>query len=129
MTINHYCPIAACGSLPDPSAAPYHLRWLVVDANGSLITQKHYPRLAEVSVAISFGYLAIRGPGMLRLDIPLDVIEDDDSVVRKAVIGTQQVKVVDEGDLAAAWMSNFLGVSSRLVKVHPDESTVMWPEL
>lgn len=129
MISSQYCPIAACGQLEDPSAAPYHLRWLVIDANGALITQKHHPRLAEVAVAISFGYLAIRGPGMLRMDIPLDVIEDDDSVVRKAVIGTQQVDVVDEGDLAAAWISNFLGVPSRLVKVHPDESTVMWPEL
>ena len=129
MTLNRYCPIAACGPLEDPSAAPYHLRWLVVDANGSLITQKQHPRLAEVAVAISFGYLAIRGPGMLRMDIPLDVIEDDESVVRKATIGMQQVNVVDEGDLAAAWISNFLGVPSRLVKVHPDESPVMWPEL
>lgn len=129
MISSQYCPIAACGRLEDPSAAPYHLRWLVVDVNGTLMTQKHHPRLAEVVVAISFGYLAIRGPGMLRMDIPLDVIEDDDSLVRKAVIGTQQVNVVDEGDLAAAWVSNFLGVPSRLVKVHPDESRVMWPEL
>lgn len=129
MRSSQYCPIAACGTLQDPSAAPYHLRWLVVDSKGALITQKDQPRLAEVAVAISFGYLAIRGPGMLRMDIPLDVIEDDDSVVRKAVIANQQVNVVDEGDLAAAWISNFLGVPCRLVKVHPDESTVMWPAL
>lgn len=124
-----YSPIVACASLEDPAAAPYHRRWLVVDADGRLITQKHQPRLAEVVVSISFGYLAIRAPGMLRMDIPLDVTEDDDSVARRAVIGAQQVDVVDEGDLAGAWISNFLGVPSRLVKVHPDTSMVMWPEL
>jgi uncharacterized protein YcbX len=128
MMTGQYCPIMACRPLEDPAAAPYHRRWLVVDAEGCLLTQRHQPRLAEVVVAINFGYLAIRAPGMLRMDIPLDVIEDDDSVLRRATIGAQQVDVVDEGDLAAAWISNFLGVPSRLVKVHPDVPAVMWPE-
>lgn len=123
-----YCPIVACAVCEDPAAGPYHRHWFVVDATDRLVTRQSQPRLAEVEIAIRFGYLAIRGPGMLRMDIPLDVIEDDDSIVRQVVVGSQRVKIVDEGDLAAAWVSNFLGTPSRLVKVHPDVATVMWPE-
>ena len=35
--------------------------------------------------------------------------------------GMRRIRIVDEGDLAAAWISNFLGVQGRLVKIHPDE--------
>ena len=37
-----------------------------------------------VTMTMKLGYLVLRAPGMLRLDIPLDVIEDDDSVRRVA---------------------------------------------
>ncbi|VFR47444.1 ortholog of Bordetella pertussis (BX470248) BP3468 [plant metagenome] len=69
----------------------------------------------------------LRAPGMLRLDIPLDVIEDDDSVRRVARVADQDVDVVDEGDLAAAWFSNVAGQPCRLVKLHPDAAPVAWP--
>jgi uncharacterized protein YcbX len=128
MTPTLYFPIDACAGIDNPDAAPYDRQWLVVDADGRWLTQRDHPSLAQVAVAIRFGYLVIRAPGMLRMDIPLDVIEDDESVWRHATIGKQRVDVVDEGDLAAAWISNFLGVPSRLVKVHPDVPAVMWPE-
>ncbi len=73
------------------------------------------------------GYLVLRAPGMLRMDIPLDVIEDDDSVVRQASIATQSVAVVDEGDLAAVWFGHVTGQTCRLVKVHPDAGPIQWP--
>lgn len=127
--IMSYAPIAACAPLSNPDAAPYDKRWLIVDESGRMLTQQLCPTLAQITVEISFGYLAIRAPGMLRMDIPLDVIEDDDSVCLEALVGQQRLKVVDEGDLTAAWISSFLGQPSRLVKVHPDESSVYWPEL
>lgn len=64
---------------------------------------------------------------MLRLDVPLDVIEDDDSVERSARIGGSDVRVVDEGELASAWFSQRLGQPCRLVKVHPEAGPVNWP--
>ena len=72
------------------------------------------------------GYLVLRAPGMLRMDIPLEVIEDDDSVLRQAMIGAQQVVVVDEGDLAATWFGHVTGQICRLVKVHPDTTQIDW---
>ncbi|MFA5598003.1 MAG: MOSC N-terminal beta barrel domain-containing protein [Pusillimonas sp.] len=118
--INDCQPVAGCQVLNDVDAVVYHQRWVVIDAHGNIMKRDNYPALARIKVALSFGYLVIRAEGMLRLDIPLDVIEDDDSVVREARLGQHVVRVIDEGDLAAAWASNCLGVKARLAKVHPD---------
>ncbi|SHI24720.1 MOSC N-terminal beta barrel domain-containing protein [Pollutimonas bauzanensis] len=122
-----YFPIAACGGIDKPDAAPYDKRWLVVDESGGWLSQARCGKLADIKVDISMGCLVMRAPGMLRLDIPLDVIEDDDSVRRQAVVGGQRVDVVDEGELVATWVSKFLGQPCRLVKVHPDAGPVFWP--
>ena len=36
---------------------------------------------------LRLGYLVLKAPGMLRMDIPLDVIEDDDSVRYSMKVG------------------------------------------
>src|SRR3546814_896964 len=129
MTNVFHCPIAACGGTTQAAAAAYDKRWLVVDGTGRWLSQSHSEQLADIQIELRLGYLVLRAPGMLRLDIPLDVIEDDDSVRGAATIGAQQVDVVDEGELAAAWLTQFLGQPCRLVKVHPDAGRVLWPEL
>ncbi|WP_084386713.1 MOSC N-terminal beta barrel domain-containing protein [Castellaniella caeni] len=122
-------PIAGAAALAQAGAAAPACdhRWLVVDAQGRWLTAQQAAGLGALDLSLRFGYLVIRAPGMLRLDIPLDVIEDDDSVERVAHVGTQAVRVVDEGDLAAAWFAQWLGLPCRLMKVHPDAPTVAWP--
>jgi uncharacterized protein YcbX len=122
-----YHPVADCGGLEDARAADYDRRWLLVNSGGQWITRQACPTIAEITVEMRFGYLVLRAPGMLRIDIPLDVIEDDDSVRTAVLVGTQAVDVVDEGELAAAWVSNYTGIPSRLMKVHPDMGAVNWP--
>ncbi|MBB5215987.1 MOSC N-terminal beta barrel domain-containing protein [Parapusillimonas granuli] len=129
MTSPLYFPIAACGAASRPEAAGYDKRWLIIDDQGAWVSQGHCEKLADIQVDLRLGFLVLRAPGMLRLDIPLDVIEDDDSVRTHAQIGRQRVDVVDEGEVAAAWVSNFLGRPCRLVKIHPDAGRVLWPEL
>lgn len=115
--------IVGCPAVADLDAARFAQRWLVVDEAFVWHRGIHDEKLAAVEIAISFGNMVLRAPGMLRLDLPMDVIEDDDSVWRDAQIGGRRVKVVDEGDLAAVWFSNVVGKPSRLVKIHPDEAT------
>jgi uncharacterized protein YcbX len=122
-----YHPVADCGGLEDPRAADYDRRWLLVNSGGQWITRQACPAIADIAVEMRFGYLVLRAPGMLRIDIPLDVIEDDDSVRSAVLVGTQAVDVVDEGELAAAWVSNYIGIPGRLMKVHPDMAAVNWP--
>lgn len=126
MTSSLYFPIESCAGIDNPDAAAYHRRWFVVDPEGRWLSRHEQPGLAQVEATLRYGYLVIRAPGMLRMDIPLDVIEDDDSVRRQAHVGAQRIDAVDEGDLAAAWISNYLGVPARLYKVHPEASEVAW---
>lgn len=125
MTHSMYSPIAAGSGLSSPDAADYHQRWLVIDDTGQWINDASL--LAKIEVDMRFGYLVLKAPGMLRLDIPLDVIEDDDSVRGYAQVGQQQVDVVDEGEVAATWATACLGRPCRLVKVHPQATQVQWP--
>jgi len=121
-------PVAGCRSVSGDLAAQYDRRWLVVDDVGAWLSPQHAPGLADIQVSLLYGYLVLRAPGMLRMDVPLEVLEDDDSVVRTAVIGGAPIPVVDEGDLLAAWLSNFLQRPCRLVKRHPPEVPVAWPD-
>lgn len=126
MTTSAFQPIAECGVTTQQQAQDYHKRWLVANDAGTWLDRTLCPRLAEISVELRLGYLVMKAPGMLRLDIPLDVIEDDDSVRYQIRIGDQTVDVVDEGELAAAWVSNFLQIPCRLLKVHPEMEAVRW---
>lgn len=126
MTTIRYTPIAGCEAVLHPDAEEYDRRWMIIDDSGTWIADAQ--QLAAIDLDIRFGYLVLRAPGMLRLDIPLDVIEDDDSVRSQAMVGTQRVDVVDEGDVAATWASACLGRPCRLVKIHPEAAPVQWPQ-
>ena len=121
-------PLAACGYTDQAQAAAYARRWLVANEAGQWLDRTLCPRLAEIEVELRLGYLVLRAPGMLRLDIALDVIEDDDSVRRQLLIGGLTVDVIDEGELAAAWISNALRIPCRILKVHPDMPALRWPD-
>src|SRR6202012_1206546 len=100
MSAELFHPVAECGGTADAQAAAYHRRWLLVNSGGQWLTRAQCPRLGDITVELRFGYLVLLAPGMLRIDIPLDVIEDDDSVRTAMAVGSQAVDVVDEGELA-----------------------------
>lgn len=122
-----FFPVVGCAGLDRRQAADYDQRWFVVDANGHWLSAERCVALANVVTDIKLGSLVLRAPGMLRIDIPLDVIEDDDSVKRTVQVGKQPVVVVDEGDVTATWLAHVTGQPCRLVKVHPEASPVEWP--
>lgn len=114
-------PIDGCGPLVSPEPVPqYDGQWLLLTPDWEVLDLEDFPALEEVTLELRLGYLVITAPGMLRLDIVPDVIEDDESVWRKArdIDGTE-FTVVDEGDLAAAWFSDYLQEPCRLAKRLP----------
>lgn len=119
-------PLAGGQPVSHADAHQYHRRWLFADEQGNWISD--VALLSRIGVSLRFGYLVLQAPGMLRLDIPLDVIEDDDSVRRKAKVGGQEIAVIDEGDVAAIWGSNCLETPCRLFKVDPEAAEVCWPD-
>ena len=113
-------PIVDAPAAEHPEALAYHHRWLLVDDQCQQLERSKAPDLVKLSIDVAYDCLVLKAPGMLRLDIVLDVIEDDDSVRLQAYSGGHAIDVVDEGDLVAAWFSNLLGQACRLVKVHPE---------
>lgn len=128
MSVPKYYPLVGARPTEQSDASAYDRRWLLADEDGVWLDVSQCPELATVDVELKLGYLVLRAPGMLRMDIPLDVIEDDDSVRFTARVGDQMVDVVDEGELAAAWLSNVVGRTCGLMKIHPDAPAVAWPQ-
>lgn len=110
-----YTPIMYCPAVDRAVQEEYQHRWLLVDANNRSLSVQ-MAKLADIQIEIKFGYLAIRAPEMLRLDIPMDVIEDDESAFETVVCEGNKLQAVSEGDLAAQWFSVYLGQDVRLMK-------------
>lgn len=115
------------GSRYEGAATEYAGRWVILDPAGQMLLPPLQQRAGDIEVSLRFGYMVLRAPGMLRLDIPLDVLEDDDSVQRQVQLLGRDITLVDEGDLAAAWVSQWLDTPARLFKIHPDAPGLAQP--
>lgn len=96
----------------------YENRWFLVDEQQRSLSATACASLDALTVRIHFGQLQFAVEGMLRLEIPLDVLEDDDEVRRIALdeSSKSEIKAIDEGGLAAVWFSNVLGRPCLLYK-------------
>lgn len=122
-------PIVYASPMSDARAEPYHQRWFICDTEGRLLTADKVSGLQQLSLDLYLGSLRLRAPGMLTLELLLDVIEDDDSVRCQAQVGDQLVAAIDEGTLAHTWFSRLLGQQCLCLKVDPEhKQQVAWPE-
>ncbi|MEU6017016.1 MOSC N-terminal beta barrel domain-containing protein [Streptomyces sp. NPDC047515] len=123
-----YYPIKGCAgiSVDDATLTPAGLAhdrsFMVTGADGVFRSQRRHPQLALIRPEISAdgGRLTLRGPGLGRLIIDVDI-----SGARRDVelFGTPH-KGIDQGDEAAGWLSEFLGAPARLVRVPPEHDRV-----
>ena len=90
--------------------------WMVVDEQGSYVTQRELPRMALVRPALKFHEVVLRAPGMLALHLAIDTVEEPVTVT----IWKDSVSAYDMGDVAAQWFSDFLGRKLRLVRFDPE---------
>lgn len=110
-------PVIQCMPVKGDIQPDYQQRWLLVDENGRLLADP--VKTAEIELSIRFSYLVFRAAGMLRLDIPMEVLEDDEDAFETVYIDGKPVRAVNEGELATAWFSNFYGKTVHLMKIHP----------
>jgi uncharacterized protein YcbX len=89
-------------------------RWMVVDDVGVFLTQRTLPRMARVEARIGPDGLVLGAPGLGEFAAPLDGSTVRSS--RPATIWRDRCVVEDEGDAAASWLTEALGVSCRLVR-------------
>lgn len=118
-------PIVQLGFCERSIEPQHHLRWFLWEPEAQQLVANNDPALASLSVDVRFAYLVLRAPGMLRLDIPMEVIEDDDEAFELLNLNGESVRAVTEGELAQAWLSTYFGRVVCLMKRHPDEPSLV----
>lgn len=89
--------------------------WMVVDAEGRFVSQRELPRMALITPTLKHTEVVLRAPGMLALHLAIDAVQ---APVR-VTVWKDEVAAYDMGDLAAQWVSDFLGRELRLVRFDP----------
>ncbi|MFI8257408.1 MOSC domain-containing protein [Streptomyces filamentosus] len=109
-------------SLTEAEVQPWGLahdrRWAVVDAKGTVMTQRRHPRMALVSAEpLPDGGLRLTAPGREPLTVPVPV----PAATLTMDIFDQAVETVPAGAAAAAWFSAWLEDDARLVHLDAPE--------
>ncbi|VVO33013.1 MOSC domain-containing protein [Pseudomonas fluorescens] len=91
-------------------------RWMLVDeASGRFLTQRAVPQMSQLSALWNAaGGLSLSAPGLSPIEVPLPAA---DAQLRGVTIWRDTLRVPDAGDEAGAWVSEFIGKSTRLVQV------------
>ncbi|MGW4231314.1 MOSC domain-containing protein [Streptomyces sp. NPDC004980] len=91
-------------------------RWMLIDSEDRVVTQRQLPRLAQLSAApLPGGGVVLSAPG----SAPLTVDVPDPAFTVLAELFRSKVKVVEAAGAAHAWFGARLGAEVRLV--HLDE--------
>jgi uncharacterized protein YcbX len=106
----------------------YDREWMVVDLRGEFLTQREQPKLALITPRIKADTLELRAPGMLRLEIPLDLPDPDDAPTIDVRVWDDTVHAYDCDEITATWFSQAIGVPCRLVRFHPHAKRIANPE-
>ena len=93
-------------------------RWMVIDRQGQLVTQRSRPQLALVRPVIDGDTLRVTAPDLPVLELPL---RPQTSVTTTAVVWDDACEAVWTGERPAAWFSAALGMPCSLVYM-PDET-------
>jgi uncharacterized protein YcbX len=97
--------------------------WMVTDRAGRFVTQRELPRLALVETAVSDGVLMLSVPHVAPL-----IVDRADGALRDVVVWRSEVRGIDMGDEAAAWLSAWLAADVRLVRFDRSDKRACNPE-
>ncbi|UVS77377.1 MOSC domain-containing protein [Actinokineospora sp. UTMC 2448] len=120
-------PIKGCApvALDDGELTPAGLRhdreFMVTGPDGVFRSQRRDPRLALIRPEVRGDELRLRAPGIEPVAVPVDTVGPRRSVR----LFSADFLGIDQGALAAEWLSTVLGVPSRLVRVPPEHDRVV----
>jgi uncharacterized protein YcbX len=125
ITSLHLYPVKSCRGLTVPSAALDEFglvgdrRYLIVNASdGMFLTQRSYPRLALIETTLSSRELILSSPNHGSVSAPLDPPPMAPNMgSRNVTVWKDTVAADDCGDEPAEWLSRFLGLPLRLVRM------------
>lgn len=85
-------------------------RWMIVDRDDQFVTQRQHPRLCLLQQFLQDDSLALSAPGL-----PTLVLSSQGSSYRDVSVWRDRCRAIDCGDVAASWISEFLGQACRIV--------------
>ncbi len=96
----------------EPRGLRLDWRWMVVDAAGTALTQRDFPRMALIRVTVDDDGLVCSAPWRDPLRIPFTIAQ---SATRMVTITRDECPALDVGDGSARWLSDYIGIECRLV--------------
>jgi uncharacterized protein YcbX len=123
-----YYPVKGCAgtsvreALLTPAGLAHDRSFMVVSEEGVYRTQRRDPLLAVIRPLITpdGGHLTLTAPGAE----PLHLRVDTSGTRQKVDLFGTAYQGIDQGDEAADWLSDQLGVRSRLVRTPPEHDRV-----
>ncbi len=89
--------------------------WMIIDGEGTFMSQRELPRLAFLAPELTSVALEIQTAGMPRLTVPLDLY----GAKQPVRVWRDSFPAFDQGDEAASWLSSALRTPLRLVRFDP----------
>jgi uncharacterized protein YcbX len=118
----HFYPVKSCGGTSiqhatiDARGFANDRAWMVTTGDGVFLTQREMPRMALIRPRVDAGVLVLAAQGMPSLE----VVRRTDGTRRDVAVWDDICVALDQGDDAAQWLSAFLGISCRLVRMAED---------
>lgn len=125
----HSYPVKSCAGLTHDEAfitqagLSFDRNWVIVDQYGIFMTQRTCARMALIQPALDAHNLSLDAPGMPTIKIPLQAPDAPPAKVHVRIWSADTLGY-DEGDTAAQWLSQFLSLSCRLLRVHPSATRI-----
>lgn len=116
-------PIKSCAAMVltrsaiSPAGLAWDRQWVMVDEDGNKMTQRTIPRMALIQPVIVAQQMRLQAPGMPDFELSLEAVEQP--AIVDVQIWADWTRGQDEGDAVAHWLGSFLGMSCRLLRVHP----------
>ena len=116
---------AVMGSQVERMGLEYDRRLMVVDPQGMFLTQRQHARMALVNPVLDANVLSLSAPGMDNLSFEVRQLGQRMDV---EIWSSRGVGAFDQGDLAAEWLTDFLKMPARLVRIDEDRPRKINPE-
>ena len=91
--------------------------WMVVETDGEFLTQREIPKMALIKTDVDNEHLTLSAPQIESISVPIDF---DGENMKVQVWRDSDLLAIDQGYRIAEWLSDFLGVTCRLVKMAED---------
>ena len=120
----HIYPVKSCAGVSVPSwpinqyGFVHDREFLVVDQQGSFLTQRTHPKLATIQPFPEHDFLRLRAPNLPETTVPWFRSPADHLGESKRLVSIwrDQVEADDLGEEIATWFSSHLGTNVRLVR-------------